>query len=343
MNIKNDNEIIESDVCQKSNFIGYTYCPLKLTFKECIEETVKNYQSETGDKDFRYYVPSGCSTEDPYDDIWKSQNIEQLPEVIASVGFGDFFRKEFVERFIHKGYFKAVPQPEIHSSFSAAGLVDPNGWYTIYSVFPLVILIDKKKLGKLPEPKRWSDLLSPVYKNNIIIGASHGEFHEDLFLYMYKDYGDEGVVKISNNIKSGCHASQMAKMAGTNSNEGAAIYVIPWMFAKACPRHEATKVIWPEDGALVTPLYLLVKEIAYEKYKPIVECITGYDYGQKSAHNYFPVMNAEVDNRLPEGAVFKWLGWDYIRSHSIHQRMEYVMNIFKEVWSGKFEDREMLL
>lgn len=328
---------------QKVNFIGYTYCPLKLTFKEYFEEVLKKYEKETGDKDFKYYVPSGCVSGDPYDDLWKVDDVDQLPDIIASVGFGDYFRKEFVERFISAGYFEAVELQGIHREFTDAGLVDPEGRYNIYSVFPLVMLVDKKKLGKLPVPKQWSDLLNPIYSNKIIIGSSHGDFHEDLFIYILKEHGEDGLIKLSENIKTGWHASQMAKVAGTNSSEGAAIYVIPWMFAKSCPRTDNTEIIWPLDGALVTPNYFLVKESAIEKYKVFIEFLTGTDYGQKSADNYFPVINSKVDNKLPEGVAFKWIGWDYIRSHSMNEHIEYVKNVFMQAWELKQNSKEVIL
>ncbi len=312
----------------KYNFIGYTYCPMKLTFKDFFEAALSKYLAKTGDTNFNYYIPSGCSGDDPCSDIWKAESIEQLPDVIASVGFGDFFREEFVERFINKGYFRTIEYTHLNQAFVSSGIPDPDNCYTVYSVFPLVMLLDKKRLGELPVPKQWSDLMNPAYINNIIIGASSGEVHEDLFLYIYKEYGEEGLKMLSKNIKTGWHASLMAKVAGTNSNEGAAIYVIPWMFAKSCPRTEATQVVWPIDGALTTPMYLLVKESAFGKYKVFVDFIIGSTYGKLSANNYFPVLNGKVDNRLPEGAVLKWLGWDYIKAHSMEKLKKYVVNIF---------------
>lgn len=333
----------DEDPVEKLNFIGYTYCPLKHTFRECFEEVLEKYLADTGDTDFRYYVPTGCGGGDPYEDLWKAENIDQLPEIIASVGFGDFFRQEFVEKFVSKGYFKAVPYPKMHQAFTDAGFIDPDGWYTVYSVFPLVMLIDRKKLGKLPVPKQWNDLLNPVYANNIIIGASHGDIHEDLLLYIYKEYGDDGLIKLAVNIKTGLHASQMAKVAGTNSSEGAAIYAIPWMFAKSCPRTEVTEIVWPMDGALTTPTYMLVKECAIPKYKPFINFLTDSGYGQKSADNYFPVINAEVNNKIPSGATFKWLGWDYINSHSIDELKEHVIEIFRQHWGREAEMKEMAL
>lgn len=326
---------------EKINFIGFTYCPLKHTFREAFEEVLEKYISETGDRDFKYYVPSGCGGDDPFEELWKAEDIEQLPDIIASVGFGDFFRKEFVERFVDKGHFKEVPYLERSSDFIKAGIVDPDGRYTVYSVFPLVMLIDIRNLGNCPVPESWSDLLKPIYSNNIIIGASHGEIHEDLLLYIYKEYGDEGIEKLAANIKNGWHASQMAKTAGTNSSEGAAIYVIPWMFAKSCPRTENTLIVWPADGAVTTPTYILAKENAISKYKMFLDFITGTDYGEKSANNYFPVLNARVNNRIPEGAALKWLGWDYIKSNSIDRLKEHVVEVFNN--NCKIQLKELVL
>ncbi|MDP4183330.1 MAG: ABC transporter substrate-binding protein [Bacillota bacterium] len=328
---------------RKINFIGYTYCPLKLTFKDSFEETYQKYLADTNDTSFKYYVPSGCVSEDPYEDLWKVEKIDQLPDIIASVGFGDFFRREFVEKFVNKGYFKAVPYRKMHKEFILAGIIDPKYCYTVYSAFPLVILIDRKKLGNLPVPERWSDLLNPEYADNIILGASHGDIHEELLLYMYKDHGEEGIIKLAPNIKTGWHASQMAKVAGSNSKEGAAIYVIPWMFAKSCPRTDNTKIIWPSDGAIITPNYMLVKETAVDKYSMFIDFLTSPLYGQKSADNYFPAINAEVNNKLPEGASFKWLGWDYIRTHSIDDLKNYVVEVFQKHWKGQKQFKEMVI
>jgi ABC-type Fe3+ transport system substrate-binding protein len=321
--------LLDEGTPKKINLLGYTYCPMKITFRESYEEIFKKYIEETKDKDFKYYIPSGCVSQDPYENIWKADNIDDLPDVIASVGFGDFFRKEFVERFVEKGYFKAISYPKMHKSFINAGIIDHHNHYTVYSVFPLVLLIDRKRLGDFPVPQKWSDLLKPVYVNNIIIGASHGDVHEDLLLYIYKEHGEKGLIKLASNIKTGLHASQMAKIAGSNARGGAAIYVIPWMFAKSCPRAETTRIIWPDDGAITTPTYMLVKKTSMDKYKMFTDFLTGYDYGQKSADNYFPVLNAEVNNRMPGEAKFKWLGWDYINSQSMEELKNYVLDVFK--------------
>ncbi len=323
----------ESDKARgKADFLGYTYCPIKDIFKEAFERVLKAYLTESQDGDFQYFVPSGCGEDDPYEEIWKADTIEDFPDVTVAAGFGDFFRPEFVDKFVKKGYFKSVNYQQVHSTFSAVNYEDPQGWYTPYSVLPIVMLIDWKKLGNLPVPKQWSDLLNPIYHNNIIIGASQEDIYEDILLHTYKEYGDEGIIKLAANVKDGLHGAQMAKLAGTANSQGAAIYVIPWLFAKACPRVKETMIVWPADGAIITPMYLLVKAKQEKQLQPFIDFVMGAEYGQKSADNCFPVLNPHVDNKLPDNASFKWLGWDYIRDHSMEELKEHVIAVFKKVW-----------
>ncbi|OAA90380.1 ABC transporter substrate-binding protein [Clostridium ljungdahlii] len=325
-------EKTEDEVMLKElNFLGYTYCPMKQTFRENFEELSIKYYEETGDK-LKYYMPSGCENDNIYDDMWKVDNIDDFPDIVVSCGFDQFLRKEFVDKFVKKGYFKAVEFDNLRSEFCTSNFRDPEGWYTIYSVSPIVLLIDKKKLESLPMPQKWSDLLNPIYKDNIIIGGSSDIIHEDLLLDIYKEQGELGIEKFARNIKSVCHASKMAKIAGTNSIEGAAIYVIPWFFAKACPRTEFVEIVWPEEGAIVTPMYMLAKKTKLEDLKMITDFITGSFYGKKSADNYFPVLNPCIDNKVPENSTFKWLGWDYIRENSIEELKIHVCEVFKKNW-----------
>lgn len=328
---------------QKFDFMGYTCCPLKPAFRECFEGTLKTYLEQTGDPDFKYYIPAGCGGSNAFDDVWKIESIDEFPDIVVSAGFGDFFRQEFVDRFVKKGYFKAAARDKVHAALAAAGVEDPDGRYTVYSVFPLVMLVDHKRLGELPVPRQWSDLLNDVYCNNIIIGASHGEINDALLLYIHKEHGDAGLRKFAANVKDGWHASQMAKIAGTANVEGAAVYVIPWMFAKSCPRTGATSIVWPADGALTSPAYLLIKESIANKLQPFVDFVLGADYGKKCADNYYPVLNPVVDNKLPDNACFKWLGWDYIKAHSIDTLREHVVRVFKQEWRKEGLVREMNL
>lgn len=318
---------------QKLDFLGFTYCPIKYVFKECFEEVKEKYLAETKDMDFTYSIPfADDSEEDSYEKIWHAEDIDDFPDITLAAGFDTFLHQKFIDKFIKTGCFKSISYPEIHEAFRGGNFIDPAGNYTVYSMLPIVMLIDLKKLGSLPVPKQWSDLLKPIYHHNIIIGAAHDDIFEDLFLYTHKEHGNEGVIKLAPNIKAWMHASQMSKLAGSASSEGAAIYIIPWIFAKTCPRIHDTLIVWPEDGALATPMYMLVKEKCKKNLQPFIDFVMGYRYGQKSADNFFPVFNATVDNKLPPNARFKWLGWDYIMDHNMEELKVHVMSIFRTAW-----------
>jgi ABC-type Fe3+ transport system substrate-binding protein len=325
---------------EKINILAHIVCPMQKIFKRNLREKLSEYEKLTGKK-FKCHVATGCGGADRYDDIWKVKDIQDFPDIVVSVTFGNFFRKEFSEKFVDEGCFKSVLGEKINKDFMKSGLEDPYGNYNVYSVFPLVMLVDEYKLGNLPRPKKWGDLLKPIYKDNLIISGSENGMGELLPLYIYKDYGEEGLEMLACNVKDGWHSSKMSKIAGTLNNEGAAIYVLSWFFAKICPRKEHVSVIWPEDGAIAEPIYMLVKKSRIYDMKEIINFIIGSDYGKKSALHYFPSANALVDNALPQNAIFKWVGWEYIKNNDIYNIKEYARRKFMEYYNLKNKIKEV--
>jgi ABC-type Fe3+ transport system substrate-binding protein len=300
----------------KPDFLGYVVCPIKHLYKEGYEESVQRHYDETGER-FVSFVPMGCGGPDPYEEVWDAENEDELPDMIASVGFGSFYRTEFRKKFLEKGIFTSVQPQPVPEPFASAGLADPKGWYTIYSVFTYIMLVDFKKLGDLPVPESWGDLLNPVYEKNIIIGGSDDAVNEVLLMNIFKDFGEEGLRKLAPNIKEAWHASQMAKAAGSSMSKGAAIYILPWFFAMSCPNTEHTKIVWPKDGALASPMYLLVKKSARDRLKPVIDFMTGTALGEMTEKSYFPTLLPVKERRLPADAKIKWIGWDFIHSHDM--------------------------
>ena len=324
----------EEEFLKRPNFLGYVFCPIKKVFKEFFLKALEEYKKTSDGVNFGYYVPSGCSTTDPYENLWASDSEENLPDIIASVGFGDYFRSEFMEKFVDGGYFEAPSNYKTADDKIFSGFEDPRKKYVVYALFPKIIMVDKNHLGRLPIPKKWSDLLNPAYKNNIVIGASHGDFNDELLLYINKEHGTEGLKRLADNVKHGWHGSKMAKIAGTKNTQGAAIYVISRFFAESRPLRESTELIWPEDGAIPTPCYYLLRKGFAEKYAPFLDFLHGKEFAQKCADNYFPALHPQVNNKLPPQASFKWLGWDYIRSNSMYGlRMEVLNSFYDALWT----------
>jgi ABC-type Fe3+ transport system substrate-binding protein len=311
------------------DFLAYPPCFMKDVFREGLDKVRDIYRKETG-KRLLSNSPPYCSNdpENIYSDIWKTSAIENFPDAVASDGFDDLFRKEFIEKLVSKGYFKSVWNTALNKPFENAGFSDPDGWYTVYAIIPFILFIDKNKLDGLPVPTRWSDLLEPQFKNKVIVTGSEGHPVDLPLFYFYKEHGEEGLRRLAANTRAIWHAAQIAKTAGTSDPSGAPVYVQSLFFAQCCPRTDATSIVWPEDGACTSPLYLLVKKSRMKELAAVTNYIIGPELGQKCALSGFLSLNPHVDNNLPENASFKWLGWDYIKSHDIPELREKVKAIF---------------
>ncbi len=309
------------------NFLGYLVCPLKHQFREGFEAVLQQHWGESVNPP-NCYAPMGCGGDDPCENIWQAPTGAAFPDLVMSVGFDNLFKKAFRDRLVATGHFQAAPAQPVPEAFRE--LVDPLGAYTVYGLFPYVMMIDRLKLGNRPMPRRWEDLLDPLYEGDVTIGGSGDEVNELLLLEAFARGGAAGVRRLARNVKMIWHAAQMAKTAGSGSPDGAAIYILPWFFAKTCPRVGVVEIVWPEDGALVNPMYVLVKKDFPAALQPLRDYVLGPEFGRAIAESFFPSPHPAVVNPLPEGARFKWLGWDYIHNHDLEAELKRVQAIFWE-------------
>lgn len=326
---------------QRLNLLVYTPGIFKRTFKEGLDGVLRKYRDETGN-DLKIYGPMEWPYDgnDEYEDIWKTTDIDRFPDVVAAMGFGNFLRNDFIDRFVRKGYFQTAWDRPVGEPFEKAGFMDPNGWYTVYSVVPFVMLVDREKLGGLKAPEQWKDLLGQRFRDNVIISSTGNGAANVPLLYIYKEFGEEGIMRFADNIKAIWPAARIAKQAGLSNMPGAAVYVVSWFFARSCPRTETTSIVWPEDGAVTSPLYLLVKKSKASEMSAIIRYITGAPLGEQSAGFCLPVLNPDVNNGLPENASFNWIGWNYIQSHDTAELREYSQALFMSKWKNSQNKRK---
>ncbi|MGL6221128.1 MAG: ABC transporter substrate-binding protein [Lacrimispora sphenoides] len=171
-----------------------------------------------------------------------------------------------------------------------------------------------------------------MYEDNIIIfGKDRETISNAMFLYLYKQYGEEGIRKFARNVKHALHGSVMSKTAGSSRPEGGAVYLVSWFFAQTCVRDEV-EIVWPDDGAITLPMYMLVRKDEAERVKDITDYVTGNAFAQALVKAYTPPMNGDVEAELPSGAAFQWLGWDFIREHDIPSLAEHCLDVFWSEW-----------
>lgn len=315
------------------NFLGLMPCPLKVPFEELFNSYIRDRQEKNG-VTFRCLIESNANNHtDFFSHLDSCQQIGELPDIMMAPGFNHFFHGSFREKFIDKGFFAGVGSREVNSDIGHLGLQDPDGHYNIPCFNPTVMLVDRTNHKHLPIPCRWEDLLRPEYECSVALrGQLDRNFCEGLILNIYKEHGEDGVRRLGKATKMGVHPSQMVKLAGSGKLEAPAVSTIPYSFAKLVRPSETVTVVWPEDGAIVNPLVMLVKNKELSQAQEIAEFLAGKEVGRIFSVASFPSYHPQVDNELPSGAQFKWLGWDFIKENDLSSLMKKLEAIFLKAY-----------
>ena len=303
----------ENNQRRRLDYLGYAPCPLRNELRQRLHRHFCAIEAKEGAVP-AWFMPAGCHSPNPYDELWQTTDAAELPGLISETGFGDYNRPEFARRWFDTGVFGKVEAGVIRPEFHEAGLVDPLGQLHVYGAVPELILVDLKRLGDRPLPRTWADVLHPRFRHDVILSGEPGEIHESLVHCLSLDHGEAGMAALGANVRDFFHPAEMAKMAGSANPKGAALYILPNFFAKSCPHREAVKVVWPEEGAYLNPLYLFRKRDAGTAVALVQDYLCGTDWSAHLAKVGFVPARADAP-ALP--GKLRWVGWAYVRSNDL--------------------------
>lgn len=329
--IRQDGEM-PPDLDRRLDLLLYAPCPVKLAVKDRIEAIAA--ASEQRGEPLAIHIPMGCTSVDPFDPVYKETDPDRLPAVIASIGFGDFWRREFAERFVDTGLFQAVLPAKVNPLFEQAGLIDPRGHYTIYGVTPYIFLVDTQRLGDLPVPRTWDEVLDPRYRGKLVMCGDGDDMADAVVLNAYKDHGEEGLRALAANAVALMHSSRMAKIAGSAEAGNGAVFIIPAFFAESTKQPAHVRVVWPEDGAAASPLYFLAKASERERLAELLAFFHAGFSGIDSAA-WFAPLDASRPSPLPPAARLKWVGWEFIEQNDVNGLRDRLHVLFRELLRGR--------
>jgi len=237
------------------------------------------------------------------------------------------------------------PAP-LHPACAAAGFDDERGVFQSFAAIPFVFLIDEKRLAGRRAPRVWEDLLDPIWEDEIVFGgwrpneeSAWREFNAYLLLNLYLSHGGDGLAAFAANVRHLQHNVRTATQAGSNSRQSGAIAILPWMQAEMCPRRERTRVLWPEDGALVMPISWLTRRDAESKVAPLVAHLVGAEAGAMLARNAYPPtrLSAGAANAFPPDARLRWPGWRHFHDGGMAADSARAAEIFFAVWYARHQ------
>lgn len=256
-----------------------------------------------------------------------------LADIFMSAGFDLFFDKNLLGQFKTNGTFKDISGvTNLNKDFDndLIDLKDPQGQYSMLAVVPAIFMVNMSVLGSRSVPRCWQDLLKPEFANSISLPMRDLDLFNAVLLNIYKLYGQEGIEKLANSLLYSMHPAQMVKSDKiATKEETPAVTILPYFFTNMIAENSPLKAVWPDDGAIISPIFLLTKKSKEEKIKPFVDFLFSKEVGEAFAgQGKFPSTNPLVDNKLSKDKKFIWLGWDYINSHDIGDLLKRLETIF---------------
>ena len=114
------------------------------------------------------------------------------------------------------------------------------------------------------------------------------------------------------------HPAQMVKTGGRKDFNTPAVSIMPYFFSKTIKENSNLTVVWPKDGAIISPVFLLTRKKNYDNSKPLIDFLLSKEVADiLGADGKFPQTNPEYDNKLAEDQNFLWAGWEFIHSNDI--------------------------
>lgn len=312
------------------NIVGLLPCPVRLPLLEGYNEFASTLEKSGIHLNTELQAASmGVK--------WVEENIDgiedssELPDLFISAGFDLFFDKEKIGKFKEQGIFEdLVKWKKVNSDFQKYDITDPRGDYSIISVVPAVFLVNRNELGERAVPKSWHDILYGDFEGAVSLPVGDFDLFNAILLNIHKKYGDEGVERLGKVMMSAMHPSQMVK---SEKKKGLrpTVTIMPYFFTKTVKEGSSMIAVWPEDGAILSPIFMLAKKERAKELKNVTDFFASKEVGRTlSELGLFPSLNPEINNKLGDDKPFMWIGWDYIYDHDLTAEINYCDDLFEK-------------
>jgi len=318
-------------------FAGFP-CPLKVPLESELARLLEVRRQEGAPLSSTLDGCDQLSLTDLADSI---EQLDDLPDLIVSAGLNGFLSHPFRKRFLDTGLFHRWEEYPVNPRLAPLGLADPSGYFRVIAVNLYVLAVDKSRLGSLPLPKRWADLLDPCYGGTTAICAHGGSFNESALLSLHALFGDDGLRALGRTIGYGLHPSQFIKQLGLGKADTPAIAMLPLFFAMTAKNQDNLEIIWPEEGALATPLFMLVKQSERERLADVVDFFSSTRVADICSGAMFPALHPEARQVIAEDAPIHWPGWPYLLENDTASLRRSTQTTFVESWRAAHQDRHI--
>ena len=309
--------------------VGLLPCPVRVPLLEQFDAFV-----EKNETDIEYdLMAASHGLEWLKGTVRNVEDYNELADIYLSAGFDLFFDEKLMGKFKKAGVFKSgVKYDKFNSDFENdyMSLKDPSGDYSILAVVPAVFLVNKNELNGREVPKTWADLLKPEFEKSVSLPVSDFDLFNAILLNIYKLYGDEGVKKLGKSLIQSLHPAQMVKSDRLTVNRPT-VTIMPYFFTRMTKEGGTMIPVWPEDGAIISPVFMLTKAEKLKEMESLIDFLSSKAVGEILSHKgFFPSVNPEVENLTPRDKKYLWIGWDYIYNNNLQEQMHHCEDLFNK-------------
>ena len=309
--------------------VGLLPCPVRVPLLEQFDAFV-----EKNETDIEYDLKAAShGLEWLKGTVRNVEDYNELADIYLSAGFDLFFDEKLMGKFKKAGVFKSgVKYDKFNSDFENdyMSLKDPSGDYSILAVVPAVFLVNKNELNGREVPKTWADLLKPEFEKSVSLPVSDFDLFNAILLNIYKLYGDEGVKKLGKSLIQSLHPAQMVKSDRLTVNRPT-VTIMPYFFTRMTKEGGTMIPVWPEDGAIISPVFMLTKAEKLKEMESLIDFLSSKAVGEILSHKgFFPSVNPEVENLTPRDKKYLWIGWDYICNNNLQEQMHHCEDLFNK-------------
>ena len=303
-------------------------CGMKMPFNRAFDEFMQEY-NDTHDVPLHYLVEGNVNHEvSYYSYIDAVESIDELPDIIISSDINSFYHEPFRRRFLGGDYFVGLTPDVVNADLEKIDFSDPANQFTMLSANLLVLVVIRDRVPDFPENPSWRDVLSEKYTNSVVMRGQKEFFCNGVLLPFHKLYGEDGVHQMGRSVQTGVHPSEMVKMIDGSDENVAPLYIMPYFFARKIKHRERVTIHVPMEGAIVSPVQMLVKKDSLDAVSEITDFLLGESLGQICADAFFPSVHPKVHNSTAGVSPLLWLGWDYILGRDVGQTKKHIESIF---------------
>ncbi|ACF14293.1 conserved hypothetical protein [Chloroherpeton thalassium ATCC 35110] len=247
-------------------------CPLKGIVERAIREFVALYNASHSvpiySPMFRQVNISAIDAE------LKSAHLEaQLPDVLIASELDTLFSGKLREKFIDTGIYTGITSkaaltamPETFRKLATQhniGILAAGYWRALYDLTIAVCT---------PPPRRWTDLIDPLYKDLITVHDCRGKTSITTLLILLKEqFGSNAVTDFARNIRSIRHFSEILRRIDSNEIYRTPYNILPNASIVQMQSQKRAIVLEFEDGPVLSPMFMFVKTSKLEDCKPLVD------------------------------------------------------------------------